>query len=779
MQRFRSMIYCRRNVVLLLLFEIAAVVLYGLISAATFSGQEISFSESDMQVQNKDNDVTEGNYLDVSFENAKAVVTPAFQLTEGVYYIEAAYVRHGIVKAGLVYDSPRNGKELVDQDEFELNPDKDNISYRVKIHDDSKIRFKLRLTGDAVDGDYIQLLQVRIVASKVTFVYRIFWLAAVLILADLLVWGYMRYYTGGNAERKIVFLVLAATAFFLGLPLYQSGLSAGSDLTFHLARLEGLYRSLKSAEGSGHFPVRIQSGWLDGYGYAVSVFYGDIFLYFPAMLRAVGFTLEEAYKAYVECVNIATVFIAFYAFRRITRDDIAAMAGSVLYAGCAQRVAITYRAMLGSASGMVFYPLIVAGFYLLFTEDVESKEYKRIWVLLTTGFTGILMTHMLSCLMVGVYCVLLCIVMLKKVLRRNTLLELTKAAGMAVLWNLWFLVPLLQYMLTEKLKINSRIADETQIEDYYATLEDFTQEGRNLYQLFTDQNTLGFALILVLVLYLVTIPVQKRLRQTKHGRVVACFTLFAIVVCTDLFPVVELAKRSMLLTKFFRTIQYQYRLMSVAVALAACLAVVFFTMEVFDRKKLYYLIGILCFITLYQNFQYDKTLTYDAVYLDGIALESRTDHGIYSYKVGNGEYLPVMTETSRLTQELEAAEPLTVSLVERKGLSFDIQVENPASEEREILFPVLYYGGYQARDLDSHVKFKTSVGDNGRVAVMIPKGYQGAVHLGFCEPWWWRIAEAVSAVTLILMVVWACRPGIVRQKIGKIREERRDNINGN
>ncbi len=130
---------------------------------------------------------------------------------------------------------------------------------------------------------------------------------------------------------------------------------------------------------------------------------------------------------------------------------------------------------------------------------------------------------MLSCLMVGVYCVLLCIVMLKKVLRRNTLLELTKAAGMAVLWNLWFLVPLLQYMLTEKLKINSRIADETQIEDYYATLEDFTQEGRNLYQLFTDQNTLGFALILVLVLYLVTIPVQKRLRQTKHGRVVACF----------------------------------------------------------------------------------------------------------------------------------------------------------------------------------------------------------------------------------------------------------------
>lgn len=101
---------------------------------------------------------TEGNYLDTSYTDTEMVVTPAFRLQRGNYYIDAAYVRRGIVKAGLIYDVPRNGRVLVDESEFEINPDKQEIHYRAKLHDDSGIRFKLRLTKDAGAGDYIQLM---------------------------------------------------------------------------------------------------------------------------------------------------------------------------------------------------------------------------------------------------------------------------------------------------------------------------------------------------------------------------------------------------------------------------------------------------------------------------------------------------------------------------------------------------------------------------------------------------------------------------------------------
>lgn len=774
MHKIKGIMCQKRNVILFLLTEIIIVIIYGLTAASTFSAQELSFGESDMQLRSQNNDTVDGNYLDTSLTDVKAVVTPAVRLRKGIYYIEAVYEFHGIVKAGLIYDITRNGKELVDNDEFTLHPDKQMCSYRVRIHDDSAIRFKLRLTGDAVGEDYIKLKQVRILSSRLTYGYRIFCLILCLLAVDLLVWGYERYYSKWTAERKMVFLVLAVTAFFTGLPLYRDGLSNGSDLMFHLSRLDGIYRSMSFAGQGEQFPVRVQSGWLDGNGYAVSVFYGDIFMYFPAFMRAVGFTLEEAYKAYVEIINIATVFLSFYAFRKITKDDLSAMLGSVLYSGCAQRLLLLYTAMLGMAGGMIFFPLIISGFYLLFMEDTKSDEYRRVWILLTTGFTGILMTHMISCLMVGVYSVLLCIVMVKRVLRRDTLRELFKAAGAAALLNLWYLVPLFQYMLQEELRINSRLSGKGVIKDYYAYLEDFRQVGRDLYVFFIDNNMFGFSLLLVLLLYLITIPVHKQNRQTRHGRILAVFTLLAIAACTNFLPVVELARRSRLLLEFFTIIQYQDRLMSVAVALSACLAAVFFTMDIFDRKTQYMIIGLLCCITFGENLQYFSTLSSDGIYSDSIVLESRPDKTTYGYNVGNGEYLPTATVLQDLTEEVQGDEPVRIDNLERNGLSFDLKAENVSSEEHQILFPVLYYGGYQARDSESHEKFVTEQGDNGRVAVLIPPNYNGTLHLGYYEPLLWRIAEIVSVIMLIVLILFICMPGykikMIQNRKGRIKD---------
>lgn len=758
MHRIKGIICQKRNIKYALIVEMVVVIIYGLTAAAAFSVQELSFGESDMQLRRYDNDTVEGNYLDTSFTEEKAIVTPAFQLQKGIYYIEASYARHGIVNAGLIYDITRNGKELVDNDEFTLHPDKQVCSYRVRIHDDSAIRFKLRLTGDAVEGDYIQLHQVRIIPSRLTYVYRIFWLVSSLLAADLLMWGYVRYYSRWTAERRMVFSVLVLTAFFTGLPLYRGGLSNGSDLMFHLSRLDGLYRSMGFVGLGDQFPVRVQSGWLDGNGYAVSVFYGDIFMYFPAFMRAVGFTLEESYKAYSVIINVATVFLSFYAFRRITKEDLSAMIGSVLYAGCAQRLLLLYTAMLGMAGGMVFFPLIIAGFYLLFTEDTGSGEYKRIWVLLTIGFTGLLMTHMISCLMAIVYSVLLCIVMIRKVVRKSTLCELFKAAGAAILLNLWYLVPFIQYMLQEELRINSKLAGKDVIKDYYAHLEDFRQVGRNFYTFFIDNNMFGFSLLLVLLLYLITIPMHKRDKQTGQGRIMAVFTLVAIISCTNLLPVVFLARKSRLLLKFFTTIQYQDRLMSVAVALAASLAAMFFAMDLFDQKVQYMIIGLLCCITFGENLQYFSTLSSDGIYTDSIVLESRPDKETYGYNVGNGEYLPAETVLQDLTEEVQGDEQVRIGNLKRDGLSFDLNVENMSSEEQKILFPVLFYGGYQARDSVTHDKLAVEKGDNGRVAVMIPSNYKGSLHLGYYEPISWRIAEIVSVIMLIGLIMFMCMP---------------------
>lgn len=161
------------KVLALVLVEVTAFILYAAYVFTTYSAREIVFTDNDMEVMNTDWSVSPGTYLDTSYESAKAVVSPVFSLDKGIYYIEADYRGNGIMKAGLIYDPTRNGKEAVDGNEIILNSQENSISYRVKIKDTSSVRFKIRLTPEAFEGDYAQLLNVKVISSDLTYVYFI------------------------------------------------------------------------------------------------------------------------------------------------------------------------------------------------------------------------------------------------------------------------------------------------------------------------------------------------------------------------------------------------------------------------------------------------------------------------------------------------------------------------------------------------------------------------------------------------------------------------------
>lgn len=767
----------RKQMVLgIALLEIICTVICGVIAYTGYSKCEvIDFTEDDMQLLTLDGEVRSGNYSDTSFSDVKAVVTPAFKLPEGIYYIQVSYNGCGIINGGLIYDQPRNGKELFEHDEFYIRSEQQDTSFRVKIYEDSAVRFKLRLTGDAVDGDYIQLKEVHIIPSKLTCVYCVFYLVAIFFMIDLLIWGYVRYYKSWNQKQKMIFIMLSFTIFMVGLPIYQEGLIPASDLVFHLQRIEGVYQGLLS----GQFPVRIDPGWLDGHGYASSIFYGDIFLYFPAILRMVGFTVDSAYKFYLFAVNIVTVLVAYYSFNKMTKDEIAAAAGSILYAGSLYRLDCLYYAKIGRCSAMMFYPLIIAGFYLLFTEEIDSKEYKRIWSYLTLGFTGLLMTHMLSGLMVAIYAVLVCLIMIRRVLRKNTLLELIKAVTGFVLLNLWYLVPFVQYMFSEKMHINAGLTSNIKAgKDYYALLEDFTQEGKTFYQLFIDNNTVGYAIVLIVLCYLITIPLQKREDiLTKHSRFFLGLTCFATWVCMTSFPAVKLAKISDVILKYFKTTQYQFRFMSVAIAFAAALGAIFIAMKIFGNRGSWIAVGILLGITMCQDCAYFKTTVAQEVYLDEADLNFRLGKSVDNYDVGNAEYLPVTVDRHNLVNTVQAEEGLNYEVIDHKYLSYKVNVVNSTEQDKNLTLPVIYYTGYQATDLQNGTKMQTYAGDNGSVTVSIPGNYSGDFEMKYHVSWYWRMAEIISFITLIFIITY-CKSsdGVIpwkhRNGLGKVMNKK-------
>ena len=79
--------------------------------------------------------------------------------------------------------------------------------------------------------------------------------------------------------------------------------------------------------------------------------------------------------------------------------------------------------------------------------DVKDKDYGRSFIPLTIGFTGLIQSHLLTCELVGGFTILLCLILWKKVFRKETFLVLAKTVVYSVLLSAWFLVPFLDLSL--------------------------------------------------------------------------------------------------------------------------------------------------------------------------------------------------------------------------------------------------------------------------------------------------------------------------------------------
>ena len=84
--------------------------------------------------------------------------------------------------------------------------------------------------------------------------------------------------TGGDANRRTMLLALAGLVFLVSLPCLGGFAVYGTDLHYHMDRVANIAAGLRG----GQFPVFIYPDFMNGYGYASPVFYGEALLYLPA-----------------------------------------------------------------------------------------------------------------------------------------------------------------------------------------------------------------------------------------------------------------------------------------------------------------------------------------------------------------------------------------------------------------------------------------------------------------------------------------------------------------
>lgn len=564
-----------------------------------------------------------------------------------------------------------------------------------------------------------------------------------------------RWFSRLSNQQCYIGMGLLAIIVLSSYPILGGYCMFSHDIGFHLLRMEGLKEGLLS----GQFPVKMQPIWMYGYGYPTSVYYGDLFFYLPAMLRVVGFTVQTAYMVLVIVINAGTAFIAYWSFEKIFKHRYLALAGALLYTIAPYRLTDLYvRNAFGEAMAMAFLPLVAYGITAVFTQDTQTKAYQRLWIPMVIGFSGIIQSHLLTCIMCGEFVLLVCVLQMKKIFQKNRFLVLCKTVIYTGILNLWFIYPCITSMknidVTQPYRLDIRIQKEgTFILELFNLIYRGTGDATLPEQGVAGKMPNGVGLALGIGLFLFAIAYirtrKEKTKEIKIGTYTFALSIVALFMTTIYFPWDYLSAVLGTAGMAIANIQFGTRYLAIAnvmTVMTTCAGLLYFKKHM---KREYFMIGLAaCVLTGIFTGTYimnDREGSSPATYVYDIDKLGRTDHNVK-------EYLRYGTDIEALVpNRVCASEGVTFENYTKQYVTITLDGMNTSGEEGYIEVPLLYYDEYVAKDTQG-VRLKTVPGDNNVLRVILPAGYEGSIRISYKEPISWRICEVLSLLFLCALI---------------------------
>lgn len=603
-----------------------------------------------------------------------------------------------------------------------------------------------------------------------------------LILAWLLVFlfldfCYFYFIRKNKYQNKHIVFGFIVMLFLVNLPVFQGFVIGGHDAPFHLARILSLGRSIQE----GRWIAPIQTDMMNGYGYAAPLFYGQLFLYVPAILYNMAIPVHTCYQIYVFCVNAGTSVICYCCFKGIGKNRNIAFLGTWMFLFSAYRITNVYvRAAVGEYTAMMFMPMVVYGFYRVYTTEPKKITISDL-ILIVLGLTGLLQSHLISTEITAFFIVITCVILLKKTFQPYRFIALTKAALLTVLLNMGFLVPMFDSMRMDILVKTTNSGHIQESGAYMIQLFGMfmTPSGKSLENLQGDLPiNLGLGLAIGLFFFLWCYIKRHDWGMEESVLMcsgVVCLLLagIAIVFSLQIFPWDSLWAFGEGIVKLATVIQFPWRYLSVATVMSVFVAVLGLLVCCEGEKRRYGLLvgGGICFLLLLNvglfYMQYADISITTKMNASMSAVDSITN-------VYGGEYLLNGTETQVCLRRDITAEDDTVQVMDyaSQGGRVSFMVLNSSSEPKHVEIPLFCYENYQAYDQQSGEQLPIEAGQNNRIAVEVPGKYQGSVRVQYVIPMLWKVAYGISILTGIGIIAVCVGPQKGRRRIRNDRESK-------
>ena len=552
------------------------------------------------------------------------------------------------------------------------------------------------------------------------------------------------------------------------IPIFTMNLFLRNEATLHMARIISIDEVLKD----GVFPPIIDYKFMNGFGYALNLFYGPLTTYIPIVIYNIFGTAGLSFKVF----SILTVIVSFIAMYKctysITKRRSISTISALLYISMPYKLSNIYsRNAIGEFTALIFVPIVFEGLYNILNGD-KKKSY-----LLSIGIIGLVLSHTISTIYMALFCLIYLLLNIDKL--KN--IKVWKIFGINIVISFlvcaFYAIPLLEHMLSADYTIFSP-------QKMGSTPEAVQNTGLSLGDLFANEAgdqeirfSLGFVTIILSILtFFCYKKIKKDYKDTYISFII--LSIITLVMSTKLFP-------WLLMPNFLTVIQFAWRNLGFFAFFASFVlgvnAIVFaediLKKEVFKDTFIFAVIisiFVFSFLGVLRDWKFDD--------LSGESLldkRIKENEKVPVFQV-NREYMPLKANNDLDYVQNRENKTYVISgkaeIIEenKEKLSDDIFIENV--ESKAVLeLPYLYYLGYDAEikyDDSNFEKLELTESDKGFIEVEIKQCPKAQIKVRYNGTILEKISYIISAFGLIILIIYIIKE---RRNNGQNKKEKQTN----
>ena len=549
-------------------------------------------------------------------------------------------------------------------------------------------------------------------------------------------------------NKYIGYVLIFLLSCIIIAPIFSMDLTQNNEARIHMARIFSIDSVLKD----GVFPPIIDYKYINGFGYALNLFYGPITTYIPIIFLNLLGTSGLAIKVFAFFTLFLSGITMYNFVYNITQRRSIATISALIYISVPYKLSnIFSRSAVGEYTAFIFIPLVFEGLYNIFNN--KGKSY-----LLGIGIIGLILSHTITTVYIAIFGIIYLLLNINKLGNWNVWKKLLLNTFVALTVCMFYLIPLLEHYFIGNYTIFDTIAMHSNCPEVYTTTLGF----KDLFSSEFGEQEIRFSLgVATYILVAIGIFCYKKIKK-EYKETYLCFLLISIItliMSTKLFP-------WFIMPSFMGVIQFAWRnlgFFAFFISLICGINAVTFAEGILKKDVLRdtFLFGIIISICVFaslgvmRNWKFGD-LENEKNFDEGI----RNTDRVYFFSI-NRDYLPInalknqdyIKSRDNCTYILNGK--ATIISENKTKLKDTVSLSN-IENNTIIELPYIYYLGYNVKvkyDNNDYVNIKAFESENGMVAIELNESDSAMVNIEYKGTMLEKAGYGISAIGIIMLII--------------------------